>query len=291
MTIAVTGATGHLGRLVVEALLDKGTPAGEIVALVRTPAKATDLADKGVDVRQADYSDRDTLDKAVSGVDKLLLVSGSDLGQRVVQHGNVIDAAKLAGVGFIAYTSILDAQKSPLGLAAEHRATEDVIAQSGIDFALLRNGWYWENYLSSVATARETGALFGSAGNGIIAGAARKDYAEAAAAVLLADGQAGAVYELGGDERLTYGQLAEAFSAAVGSPVSYKDLPQSEYAALLEGAGLPAPVAQMLADSDAGIATGALDTQSGDLHKLIGRNSTPVATVLAVSASQPRVVN
>lgn len=285
MTIAVTGATGHLGRLAVEALLDKGTPAREIVALVRTPAKAADLTDKGVDVRQADYSDRAALDKALGGVDKLLLVSGSDVGQRVIQHGNVIDAAKAAGVGFIAYTSVLDAQKSPLGLAAEHRATEDLLDGSGIDFALLRNGWYWENYLGAVATARETGSLFGSAGNGIIAGAARKDYAEAAAAVLVADGQAGAVYELGGDERLTYEQLAEAFSAVVGSPVSYKDLPQDEYAVLLEGAGLPAPVAQMLADSDAGVATGALDTQSGDLQKLIGRPSTPVATVLAVSTS------
>ncbi|WP_213573166.1 SDR family oxidoreductase [Rhodococcus sp. USK13] len=282
MTIAVTGATGHLGRLAVEALLDKGTPAGEIVALVRTPAKATDLTDKGVDVRQADYSDRASLDKALGGVDKLLLVSGSDVGQRVIQHGNVIDAAKAAGVGFIAYTSVLDAQKSPLGLAAEHRATEDLLDGSGIDFALLRNGWYWENYLGAVATARETGSLFGSAGNGIIAGAARKDYAEAAAAVLVADGQAGAVYELGGDERLTYEQLAEVLSAVVGSQVSYKDLPQDEYAALLEGAGLPAPVAQMLADSDAGVATGALDTKSGDLQKLIGRPSTPVAAVLAV---------
>ena len=285
MTIAVTGATGHLGRLAVEALLDKGAPTGEIVALVRTPAKAADLTGKGVDVRQADYTDRASLDKALGGVDKLLLVSGSDVGQRVIQHGNVIDAAKAAGVGFIAYTSVLDAQKSPLGLAAEHRATEDLLDESGIDFALLRNGWYWENYLGAVGTARETGSLFGSAGNGIIAGAARKDYAEAAAAVLIADGQAGAVYELGGDERLTYEQLAEALSTVVGNPVSYKDLPQDEYAALLEGAGLPAPVAQMLADSDAGVATGALDTQSGDLQKLIGRPSTPVATVLAVSTS------
>ncbi|MFC0449039.1 SDR family oxidoreductase [Rhodococcus jostii] len=281
MTIAVTGATGHLGRLVVEALLDKGTPAADIVAVVRTPAKAADLADKGVDVRQAEYGDRAALEKALAGVDKLLLVSGSDLGQRIAQHSKVIDAAKAAGVEFIAYTSVLDAQNTPLGLAVEHRGTEDRLAESGIDFALLRNGWYWENYLGSIPAARETGALFGSAGTGVVAAAARKDYAEAAAAVLLADEQSGKVYELGGDERLTYSELAEVLSVVLGKPVSYKDLPQEEYAAVLEGAGLPAPVANMLADSDAGVAVGALDTESGDLQRLIGRNSTPAATALA----------
>ncbi|GCE44477.1 NADPH:quinone oxidoreductase 2 [Rhodococcus wratislaviensis] len=285
MTIAVTGATGHLGRLVVEALLDKGTPAADIVAVVRTPAKAADLADRGVEVRQADYSDRAALETAFAGVDKLLLVSGSEVGQRVAQHANVIDAAKAAGVGFVAYTSVLDAQNSTIGLAVEHRATEDRLAQSGIDFALLRNGWYWENYLGSIAAASETGALFGSAGTGVVAAAARKDYAEAAAAVLLADGQAGKVYELGGDERLTYGELADVISSVIGKTVSYKDLPQAEYAAALEGAGLPASIASMLADSDAGVAVGALDTESGDLQRLIGRNSTPAATALAVSTS------
>ena len=283
MTIAVTGATGHLGRLVVEALLDKGTPAGDIVAVVRTPAKAADLADKGVEIRQAEYGDRAALESAFAGVDKLLLVSGSEVGQRVAQHTNVIDAAKTAGVGFVAYTSVLDAQNSPIGLAVEHRATEDRLTQSGIDFALLRNGWYWENYLGSIPAVAETGALFGSAGTGVVAAAARKDYAEAAATVLLADGQAGKVYELGGGERLTYSELAEVVSSVLGKPVSYKDLPQAEYAAVLEGAGLPAPIASMLADSDAGVAVGALDTESGDLQKLIGRNSTPAATVLAVS--------
>ncbi|MFZ2175594.1 MAG: SDR family oxidoreductase [Rhodococcus sp. (in: high G+C Gram-positive bacteria)] len=285
MTIAITGATGHLGRLAVEALLDKGAAPAELVAVVRTPSKAADLAARGVEVRQADYGDRDALEKALAGVDRLLLVSGSEVGQRIAQHTNVIEAAKVAGVGFVAYTSVLDAQKSPLALAAEHRATEDVLAASGIGFALLRNGWYWENYLGSVSTARETGKLFGSAGDGRVAAAARKDYAEAAAAVLLADGQAGKVYELGGDERITYAELAQIISSVVGAPVEYQDLPQPEYAALIEGAGLPSPVAAMLADSDAGVAAGALDTDSGDLQKLIGRKSTPAATVLAVSTS------
>ncbi|MEN0133729.1 MAG: SDR family oxidoreductase [Rhodococcus sp. (in: high G+C Gram-positive bacteria)] len=282
MTIAVTGATGHLGRLVVEALLDKGAAAADIVAVVRTPAKAADLAGKGVEIRQADYSDRAALETAFAGVDKLLLVSGSEVGQRIAQHANVIDAAKAAGVGFVAYTSVLDAQNSPLGLAVEHRATEDRLAQSGIDFALLRNGWYWENYLGSISAAGETGALFGSAGTGVVAAAARKDYAEAAAAVLLADDQAGKVYELGGDERLTYSELADVISSVLGKPVSYKDLPQSEYAAVLEGAGLPAPIASMLADSDAGVAAGALDTESGDLQTLIGRNSTPAVSAFGL---------
>lgn len=281
MTIAVTGATGHLGRLAIDALLERGAPSADLVAIVRAPAAAADLADRGVQVREAAYGDPAALRTALTGVDKLLLISGSEVGQRVPQHTNVIDAAEDAGVGFISYTSVLDAQNSPLMLAGEHKATEDLLAKSGIGFALLRNGWYWENYQGSVPTAAQSGTLFGSAGQGRVAAASRRDFAEAAAAVLLADGQAGKVYELGGDERLTYAELAKVISRVTGKPVRYQDLPQAEYAAVLEGAGLPAPVAAMLADSDAGIAAGALDTESGDLQRLIGRKSTPVAEVLA----------
>lgn len=279
MTIAVTGATGNLGRLTIAALLERGVAAADIVAVVRDAAKAADLAEQGVQVRVADYDDADALRAAFAGVGKLLLVSGSEIGRRVPQHTNVVEAAKATGVGFLAYTSILDAQNSPLMLAAEHKATENLIAESGIAHALLRNGWYWENYESAVGTARETGALFGAAGTGRVAGAARKDFAEAAAAVLLADDAAGKVYELGGD-RLTYTELAEALSGVVGKPVVYKDLSREEYTQVLEGAGVPSQFAAVLADSDAGIAAGALDTDSGDLQRLIGRDATPVADVL-----------
>ncbi|MBH0122225.1 SDR family oxidoreductase [Rhodococcus sp. HM1] len=279
MTIAVTGATGNLGRLTIAALLERGVAAADIVAVVRDAAKAAELAEKGVQVRVADYDDADALRVAFAGVDKLLLVSGSEIGRRVPQHTNVVEAAKATGVGFLAYTSILDAQNSPLMLAAEHKATENLIAESGIAHALLRNGWYWENYESAVGTARETGVLFGAAGTGRVAGAARKDFAEAAAAVLLADDAAGKVYELGGD-RLTYAELAEALSGVVGKPIVYKDLSREEYTQVLEGAGVPSQFAAVLADSDAGIAAGALDTDSGDLQRLIGRDATPVADVL-----------
>ncbi len=279
MTIAVTGAAGHLGRLTITALRARGVAAGDIVAVVRDAAKAADLAADGVQVRVADYADADALRDALAGVDKLLLVSGSEVGQRLPQHTNIIDAAEAAGVAFIAYTSILHAATSPLILAGEHKATEELLAASGIDHALLRNGWYWENYDSSVAAAAASGALFGSAGAGRVAGAARKDFAEAAAAVLTTEGHAGAVYELGG-ERLTYTELAEVLSGIVGVPVTYKDLPKEEYAKILENAGVPAQFAAVLADSDAGIAVGALDTDSGDLERLIGRPATPAAEAI-----------
>jgi len=279
MTIAVTGAAGHLGRLTITALRTRGIATGDIVAVVRDAAKAADLAADGVQVRVADYADAAALRDALAGVDKLLLVSGSEVGQRLPQHTNIIDAAKATGVAFIAYTSILHAATSPLILAGEHKATEELLAVSGIDHALLRNGWYWENYDSSVAAATASGALFGSAGAGRVAGAARKDFAEAAAAVLTTEGHAGAVYELGG-ERLTYTELAEVLSGIVGVPVTYKDLPKEEYAKILENAGVPAQFAAVLADSDAGIAVGALDTDSGDLERLIGRPATPAAEAI-----------
>ncbi|MEE2032494.1 KR domain-containing protein, partial [Rhodococcus sp. CC-R104] len=175
---------------------------------------------------------------------------------------------------------VLGAETSPLALAVEHQATENLLAESGIAHTLLRNGWYWENYESAVDTAKATGALFGSAGTGRIAGASRKDFAEAAAVVLSTEGHAGKTYELGGGEHLTYPDIAEILSAVVGAPVAYKDLPQDEYVKVLEGAGVPAQFAQILADSDAGIAAGALDTDRDDLRRLIGRPSTPAAEVL-----------
>ncbi|MGY2030614.1 SDR family oxidoreductase [Nocardia gipuzkoensis] len=277
MTVAVTGASGQLGRLVVEELVRAGsTP---VVAIVRDPRKAADLADRGVDLRQADYGDPAALERALDGVDRLLLISGNEFGARVAQHTNVIRAAERAGVELLAYTSIPGATDNPLILAQEHRATEAVLAESAVPHVLLRNGWYWENYAGGLAHAVESGVLHGAAGEGRVAGAARADYAEAAARVLTTDGHAGRVYELGGGERLTYAELAQVISEAAGKPVRYEDLPEADYAAALIQAGLPEPYAKALADADTGIAAGILDVRSGDLEKLLGRPATAAVEV------------
>ncbi|MDV6264846.1 SDR family oxidoreductase [Rhodococcoides yunnanense] len=280
MITAVTGATGNLGGLVVDALISRGVAPGDIVAVVRDADKAAPLAQLGVAVRVADYSDTAALTSAFAGVGKVLLISGSEVGQRIAQHNNVIDAAEAAGVSLIAYTSLLAADTSGVSLAPEHKATEERLTASAIPAVFLRNGWYWENYLGSLAQTIEGGVLLGAAGNGKIAAASRADYAEAAAAVLTHDDQGGKIYELGGDEHLTYADLAAVIGDASGKPVVYKDVTESEYAAILEGAGLPDFVATMLASADAGISRGELDTDSGDLQELIGRASTPVAEVL-----------
>jgi NAD(P)H dehydrogenase (quinone) len=280
MTIAITGASGNFGRLAIEALLRRGVEPADVVAVVRDATKVKDLADRGVVVRVATYEDPAALREALGGVDTLLLVSGSAVGQRIEQHTNVIRAAAAAGVQLIAYTSILDAAGSPLALAAEHKTTEEILATSGVPHVLLRNGWYWENYTNGLAGTVERGVLIGSAGEGKIAGAARADYAEAAAAVLTSDGQAGQVYELGGNERLSYAQLAKEISAISGATVNYVNLAPNEYVSALEQAGVPKPFAGVLADSDVGAAAGGLDTDSGDLQRLLGRASTPVADVL-----------
>lgn len=279
--IAVTGASGHLGRLAIEALLGK-VPAREIVALVRTPSKAADLAAKGVQVRHADYSRPETLGPALAGVDKLLLVSSSEVGQRAAQHQAVVDAARAAGVGFIAYTSILHADRSRLALAAEHLATERALAASGIPHALLRNGWYLENYTGQIPGALAHG-FAGSAGDGRIAAAARADFAAAAAAVLTLPDQAGKVYELAGDETFTMAELAAEVARQAGKPVAYADLPAETYGGVLRGAGLPGPFADVLVDADVNIARGELDDRSGDLRRLIGRPTTALRDAVAAA--------
>ncbi|SKA00087.1 SDR family oxidoreductase [Pantoea eucalypti] len=277
--IAITGATGQLGRFVIEALLKK-VPAEEIVAAVRTPAKAADLAAQGITVRQADYSQPETLRAAFAGVDKLLLISGSEVGQREAQHKAVIEAAQAAGVGFIAYTSLLHADTSPLGLGVEHRATEALLKASGIPFALLRNGWYTENYAASIPPALAHHAFISAAGEGRIASAARQDYAEAAAEVMSREDQAGKVYELAGDDSYTLAQFAAEIAAQSGEKVDYVNLSQTDFAAALKGAGLPEGLAEMLADSDAGAEKGGLYNDSRQLSKLIGRPTTPWQTVV-----------
>ncbi|MDI6100841.1 SDR family oxidoreductase [Actinoplanes sp. NEAU-A12] len=279
MTIAVTGATGHLGRLVVEALIARGTAPGEIVAGVRDTAKAAGLLPQGIQVRVADYDRPETLAAAFAGVDRLLLVSGNAVGQRIAQHTAVVEAAKQAGVGFLAYTSILRADTSPIGLAPEHLATEEIIRSSGIPYAFLRNGWYIENYAGALGAAVSQGALYGSAGAGRIAAATRADFAEAAAAVL-AGGEPG-VYELAGDEPFTLAELAAEVARQSGSPVVYTDLPEADYRAALAGAGVPADFAALLADTDVKIRDGHLDDASGTLARLIGRPTTPLSDAVA----------
>ncbi|MFU0883220.1 SDR family oxidoreductase [Kluyvera cryocrescens] len=274
--IAITGATGQLGQHVITNLLNT-TPASQLVAVVRNPAKAEALSQQGVGVRQADYGDEAALTKALQGVDKLLIISSSEVGQRAPQHRNIIQAAAAAGVKFIAYTSLLHADTSPLGLADEHIATEKMLADSGIPYALLRNGWYTENYLASAPPALEHGVFIGAAGEGKIASATRADYAAAAARVISEEGHAGKVYELAGDNGWTLSELAAELAKQSGKKVVYQNLSQADFAAALKSVGLPAGLADMLADSDVGASKGGLFDDSHTLSKLIGRPTTALA--------------
>lgn len=277
--IAITGASGQLGRLVIDELLTT-TPASEITALVRTPESISDLAERGITVRQADYNEPGTLIEALKGIKKLLLISSSEVGQRAQQHQNVINAAKENGIGLIAYTSILHADTSPLGLAEEHRATEAMLSESGIPFALLRNGWYSENYTAGIPAALQLGTLYGCAGDGLIASAARADYAAAAAKVITLNNQGGKIYELSGDKAYTLAELAAEISQQTGKEIAYVNLPEADYASALEQAGLPALLAHMLADSDTGASQGGLYDNSQTLSGLIGRPTTPIAELV-----------
>lgn len=279
--IVITGASGQLGRLVIEQLLGK-VPAASIVAAVRSPDKAADLAALGVQVRKADYAQPATLDSAFAGAEKILLISSSEIGQRFAQHQAVINAAKGAGVKLLAYTSVLRADTSLLGLAAEHRQTEVALAASGVPAVVLRNGWYHENYTAGIQSDLAHGAHFGCAGDGRISSAARADYAAAAVAVLTAnDDQAGKVYELAGDASYTLSEFAAEVADQAGKPVVYTDLPEAEYKAALLNAGLPEFIAELLANSDAAAAKGALFDDGHQLSKLIGRGTTPLANSVA----------
>jgi len=283
--IVVTGATGKLGRLVVEALVKK-VPSREIVAAVRSPEKAKDLAARGVELRGADYSRPETLATAFAGAEKVLLVSSSEVGRRVAQHAAAIDAAKRAGVRLLAYTSILHGEASKLALAAEHQATEAALRASGLAWVFLRNGWYVENYTEHLGPALANGAFVGSAGAGRIAAATRADLAEAAVAVLTGPGHERTAYELAGDHPFTMAELAAEVSRQTGKRIPYQDLPPEQYKAVLTGAGVPGPYADLLVDSDLGIARGELDDASGDLRRLIGRATTPLADAVAAALAR-----
>ena len=279
--ILVTGATGQLGGLVIDALL-KTVPAAEVAGLVRerkegAQSKADRVRDQGVQSRQGDYDDPASLTSAFAGVERLLFISSSTMDGRVAQHRHVVEAAKAAGVSLIAYTSVLHAGRSPLGLAEDHRQTEALLAACGVSCVLLRNGWYTENYMASLPAALAHDALLGAAGEGRIASAARADYAAAAAAVLVSGDHAGRTYELAGDETYTLAELAAEVSRQTGREIGYKDMPPSDFKAALLGAGLPPGLAALLADSDAGAAKGALFDGSRDLSRLIGRPTTPLS--------------
>lgn len=279
-TYLVTGTSGHLGRLVVRSLLDLGISPADVVATARDTGAVADLADLGVVVRRADYTDPVSLKEAFVGVDRALLVSSSAVGERLPHHANVIDAARDAQVELLGYTSVVAADTSQMILAQEHRQTEELLAASGLPTVLLRNSWYLENYTAQAATALEHGAVLGAAGEGRVSAATRADYAAAAAAALVADDQGGRVYELGGDTAFTLDEYAGWLTEASGTPVAYRDLPAVEYGAALVGVGLPQPYAEILADSDLGLARGDLRTDSGDLSRLIGRPTTTPAEAI-----------
>lgn len=282
-TILVTGATGQLGRLAIDALLARGVAAGDVVALVRDADRAVDLAERGVTLRVGSFDDPASLDAALVGVDRLLFISGSEVGRRAEQHRNVVDAAVRAGVELVAYTSIVRADTSPLALADEHRVTEAALAASGLPTVLLRNSWYVENYTGQVPVQLEHGAVLGAAGEGRVSAATRADFAEAAAVAVTQDGHAGQVYELGGDEAFTLAEYAAELSEQSGATVAYRDLSVADYAGALVGAGLPEGYAQALASSDDGLKHGGLLVETGHLSRLIGRPTTPLSEALAAA--------
>lgn len=276
-TYGVTGATGKLGRLVIDGLLQR-VPAHSVVALARNPEALADLAAKGVQVRAADYDAPEGLPAALAGIDRLLLISGSALGERPRQHGNVIEAAKAAGVGFIAYTSILRANDTPIRLGAEHKASEEALAASGIPHALLRNGWYNENYVLNLPLFLDTGLITGAQGEGRISSASRADLA-AAAAALLVDGAPG-TYDLAGDTSWTMAEFAAELSRQSGRAVRYEDMSEDALAASLVAAGLPPHYAAVYANSAYATSLGALEENGGTLGRLIGRPTTPIAETI-----------
>ncbi|MFJ2090024.1 SDR family oxidoreductase [Streptomyces sp. NPDC087901] len=286
MSIVVTGATGELGRLVVEQLLTT-VPAGEIAAVVRDKEKAAGLAARGVELRIADYNRPETLAGAFRAGDRVLLISGNEVGSRVPQHTAVIDAAKAAGVAQFAYTGVLGGPDADFQLAAEHKVTEQLILDSGLPYTFLRNGWYTENYTANLAPVLAHGAVVANAGKGRVASATRADYAAAAAAVLTGEGHLDAVYELSGDVAWSFAEYAAEVSRASGKEVVHNDVPAAVHQEILVGAGVPESFAAILTDVDEAVRRGLLAHTGGDLARLIGRPTTPLAdTVAAAVAAQ-----
>lgn len=282
MKIAATGATGQLGRLVISKLKEK-VSVDQIVGLARSMQKASGL---GVEVREADYDKPETLNASLRGIDTLLLISASEVGKRAEQHQRVIESAGSAGVKWIIYTSLLHADSSSLDLADEHLFTETALKKSGIPHTILRNGWYTENYTGSIPGALAGDAFLGSAGNAKISLASRKDYAEAAVAVIASEENPGKVYELAGDEGYTLSDLAAEISHQTGKNISYKNLPEAEYASALVNFGLPEGLAKAIAGWDFSASKGDLFDDSRQLSKLIGRPTTPLSESVSEALKQ-----
>ncbi|MEU4879461.1 SDR family oxidoreductase [Streptomyces althioticus] len=281
MSIVVTGASGKLGRHVVEQLLEK-VPAGQVTAVVRSPEKVADLAERGVRVAVADYNVPETFDGLFAAGDKVLLISGNEFDKgRVRQQSVVIDAAKAAGVALLAYTSAPGSLTA--SLADDHRGTERALLDSGVPYVLLRNGWYHENYTENLAPVLEHGAVVAAAGEGRISTASRADYAAAAVAVLTGEGHENATYELGGDEAWSFAEYAAELSRQTGREIAYNPVTPEALTGILAGAGLPEPAAAMFADVDAAIAKGELAVDSGDLSRLAGRPTTPLSEAVAAA--------
>ncbi|NWF26008.1 NAD(P)H-binding protein [Streptomyces sp. PKU-EA00015] len=282
MSIVVTGATGALGRLVVDELLAT-VPADRITAVVRDKEKAADLAARGVELRIADYSEPATVDGAFRAGDRVLLISGSEVGRRIAQHAAVVEAAKAAGVAQLAYTGVLGGPDADFDLAAEHKATEQLILDSGLPYTFLRNGWYTENYTGNLGPVLEHGTVVGSAGDGRIASATRADYAAAAAAVLTGEGHLGAAYELSGDAAWSLAEYAAELSRQTGRTITYTEVPAETHLGILTGAGVPEPFARILVDVDRAIGRGLLARTTGELARLAGRPTTPLADTVAAA--------
>ncbi|MGW7366939.1 SDR family oxidoreductase [Streptomyces sp. NPDC054841] len=286
MSIVVTGATGQLGRLVIERLLATGVPAGTIAAVVRNEEKAAGLAELGVAVRVADYSAPETLAGAFRAGDRVLLISGSEVGRRMPQHTAVIAAAKEAGVAQLAYTGVLGGPDADFTLADEHKATEQAVLDSGLPYTFLRNGWYTENYTGNLAPVLEHGAVVANAGEGRVASAARADYAAAAAAVLTGEGHLGRAYELSGDTAWSLAEYAAEVARQSGKDIAYNNVPAEAHQQILTGAGVPEAFAAILVDVDHAIERGLLARTSGDLARLIGRPTTPLADTVAAALAR-----
>ncbi len=287
MKIAIAGATGQLGQLVIDALLERGADPAQLIAIGRSEEKLAPFAGRGLETRVADYNVPQSVATALEAVDKLLLISSSEVGHRTVQHTNVINAAKNAKVSLVAYTSIANAVTGETKLAAEHIATEHLLADSGISYVLLRNGWYTENYTDQLMGYLNSGVILGAAGDGKVSAAPRADYAQAAAAVLLSgDDQSGKTYELGGDKPFTLTQLAGAVSAAAGQEVRYQDVEAQKLVEIYTESGVPAMFAEILVDTDVRIRTGALEVSSGDLAQLIGRAPTSLGKTIKEALSK-----
>ncbi|WP_037912258.1 SDR family oxidoreductase [Actinacidiphila yeochonensis] len=283
MGIVVTGATGHLGRLVIADLLERGVAPDAVAAVVRSEEKGADLAARGVELRVADYDRPETLKAAFQAGDRVLFVSGADVGRRVPQHTAVVDAAREAGVALLAYTSVLGGPDADFALAREHQATEELILASKVPYVFLRNGWYSEVYTAQLPTVLEHGAVVGSAGEGRVASAARADYAAAAAAVLTEEGHENSAYELSGDTAWSFAEYAALVAERSGRDVVYREVPPEQHLEILAGAGLPRPFAEVLVDVDRAIGRGLLAGTSGTLARLIGRPTTPVGDSVAAA--------